>query len=54
MFRFLHAYNGVPAPVMLVRIGQYILGTESDAQAATLAALTINNHGSLCHARVLC
>lgn len=52
-FRLLHADNVVPAPVILGRIGQHILGTEGDTQSAAFAPLSINYYGSLWHVRVL-
>jgi hypothetical protein len=48
-FRFLHVYNVVPAPVILCRIGQHILGTESDTQATALTPLSINYYSSFWH-----
>lgn len=48
-FRFFHVNNVVPALVILVRIGQHILGTESDTQSAAFAALSINYYGSFWH-----
>jgi len=52
-FRLSHADNVVPAPVILGRIGQDILGTEGDTQPAALASLSINYYGSLWHVCIL-
>ncbi len=46
---FFHVNNVVPAAVILLRIGQQILWTKSDAQSAALAPLTIDDYGSFCH-----
>lgn len=48
-FGLFHADNVVPAPVILGRIGQDILGTEGDTQPAAFAPLSINYYSSLCH-----
>ena len=48
-FRFSHVNDVVPAAVILGRIGQHILGTESDAQAAALTPLSINYYCSFWH-----
>jgi hypothetical protein len=45
-FGFSHVDKVVPALVMLVRIGQHILGTESNTQSTALAPLLINCYGS--------
>ena len=48
-FRSLHVNNVVPTPVILRRIGQHILGTEGNTQAAALTPLLINCYCSFWH-----
>jgi hypothetical protein len=48
-FRFFHADNVVPTSVIPCRIGQHILGTESDTQSTALTPLSINRYGSFWH-----
>ena len=48
-FRSFHVDNVVPALVVVGRIGQHVLGTESNTQAAAFTPLLINYYCSFWH-----